>query len=241
MDDAALGRAIRSLRHRRGWRQVDLASRCGVGRSLVSDIELGRAARYTFGTIRKVLAALGAELTVGVRWSGPGDLDRLLDRDHAALVRAWAELNESHGWEVWPEASFSVYGERGRIDLLAFHRSTGVLQVAEMKTGLWDLQETLGRLDMKVRLAPRLAADRSWDVRSVVGALVIAEGRTARRRIEEHAVLFRRYAVRGRAAKAFVARPTTDVTGILAFLSLPDSDHRGVRRAGRRRVRRPRA
>ena len=239
MDDAGLGRTLRVLRQRRGWRQVDLADRAGFGRSVISDIEHGRAARHTIGTTRRILRALGAEITIGVRWGGPGDLDRLLDRDHATLVRVWAELNQSRGWETWPEASFSVYGERGRIDLIAFHPPTGVLQVAEMKTGVWDLQEMLGRLDTKIRLAPRLAAERGWVTRRVVGALVIADGRTARRRIAEHAVLFRRYAVRGPAAKAFIARPTDDVTGILTFVSLPHSTHRGVRRAGQRRVRRP--
>lgn len=239
MDDTGLGRAIRILRQRRSWRQVDLADRAGLGRSVISDIERGRAARHTIQTTRTILRALGAEITIGVRWGGPGDLDRLLDRDHAALVRAWAELNEAHGWEVWPEASYSVYGERGRVDLMAFHAATGVLQVAEMKTGVWDVQETLGRLDTKIRLAPRIAGERGWVVRRIVGALVIAEGRTARRRIEEHAVLFRRYAARSTRAKAFIACPTDDVTGILAFLSLPHSAQRGLRRAGQRRVRRP--
>jgi hypothetical protein len=217
--------------------QVDLAARCGLGRSAISDIERGHADRYTFGAIRGVLRALDADVTFSVRWGGPGDLDRLLDRDHAALVRTWAELHQAHGWEIWPEASCSVHGERGRIDLLGFHPPTGLLEVAEMKTGLWDIQDTIGRLDTKIRLAPRLAKDRSWIVRRVVGALVIGEGRTARRRIEEHAVLFARYAVRGRAAKAFVKAPTPDATGLLAFVPLPPANHARLRRGGQRRVR----
>jgi transcriptional regulator with XRE-family HTH domain len=245
MEDARLGRTIRVLRQRRGWRQVDLASRCKLGRSAISNIERGHADRYTVGSIRDVLRALGADSTISVRWGGPGDLDRLLDRDHAALVRTWAELHAAHGWEIWPEASFSVYGERGRVDLLAFHPPTGVLEVAEMKTGIWDLQDTIGRLDTKVRLAPRLAAGRGWAVGQVVGALVIAEGRTARRRFEEHAVLFAPYAVRGRAAKAFVKSPTPGATGLLAFVSMPNSNHAGRRHARTtesaptRRLRRP--
>jgi transcriptional regulator with XRE-family HTH domain len=237
MDDPKLGRTIRVLRQRRGWRQIDLAGRCGVGRSAVSDIERGHAARYTIRAIRRLLRALGADVALGVRWGGPGDLERLLDRDHAALVRAWAELHEAGGWQVWPEASYSIYGERGRIDLLAFHPPTGVLEVAEMKTGLWDLQDTLGRLDAKIRLARQIGTGRGWMVRHVVGALVIAEGRTARRRIENHAILFARYQVRGRAAKAFLASPTLDATGLLVFISLPNSNQVGVRRAGQRRVR----
>ena len=216
---------------------MDLAARCGLGRSAISDIERGHADRYTLGAIRHALQALDADAAVSVRWGGPGDLDRLLDRDHATLVRTWAELHEARGWEIWPEASFSVYGERGRVDLLAFHAPTGVLEVAEMKTGLWDINETLGRLDAKVRLAPRLAKERGWNVQKVVGALVIAEGRTARRRIEEHVVLFARYALRSHAARAFVAAPTPDASGLLAFVTLPNSNQAGLRRAGQRRVR----
>ena len=209
-----------------------------MSRAAVSDIERGRMDRYTIASVRRVLRALEADGEMTVRWGGPGDLDRLLDRDHALLVRAWAETHRRHGWEVWPEASYSVYGERGRIDLLAFHPPTGTLEVAEMKTGLWDLQDTLGRLDAKVRLARGVAAERGWDVRGVVGALVIAEGRTARRRIAEHAVLFGGYEVRGRAARAFVRRPRGGVRGLLTFVTLPDSNHGRLRRAGQRSVRR---
>jgi transcriptional regulator with XRE-family HTH domain len=238
MDDARLGRTIRVLRQRRGWRQQDLGSRCGLSRSAISDIERGRMDRYTIASVRAVLRALDAEGELTVRWGAPGDLDSLLDRDHALLVRTWAEAHRRHGWEVWPEASYSVYGERGRIDLLAFHPATGILEVAEMKTGIWDLQETLGRLDSKVRLARGVAAERGWDVRGVVGALVISDGRTARRRIAEHAVLFGRYATRGQAARAFVRQPRGDVRGLLAFVSLPDSNHARSRRAGQRSIRR---
>lgn len=237
MDDARLGRTIRVLRQRRGWRQEDLGRRCGLSRSAISDIERGRADRYTIASIRQVLRALDADGELAVRWGAPGDLDRLLDRDHALLVRTWAEAHRRHGWEVWPEASFSVYGERGRIDLLAFHPPTGILEVSEMKTGIWDVQDTIGRLDVKVRLARGVAAERGWDVRDVVGALVVAEGRTARRRISEHAVLFDGYEIRGRAARAFVRRPRAAVRGLLAFVSLPDSNQDRSRRAGQRSVR----
>jgi len=237
MDDARIGRTIRVLRQRRGWRQVDLAARSGLSRSAVSDIERGRIGRYTISSVRRLLRALEADGELAVRWGAPGDLDRLLDRDHALLVQAWADLHRRHGWQVWPEASFSVYGERGRIDLLAFHPPTGVLVVSEMKTGLWNLQDTLGRLDAKVRLARSVAAERGWEVRRVVGALIVAEGRTARRRVAEHAALFAGYETRGRAARAFVRGPRAAVRGLLAFVTLPNSNHGRSRRAGQRSVR----
>jgi transcriptional regulator with XRE-family HTH domain len=237
MDDARIGRTIRALRQRRGWRQTDLAARADVSRSAISSIERGRVERYTLATVRAVMRALNASVELYAMWGGHGELDRLLDADHARLVQEWADRHRRAGWEVWPEASYSIFGERGRIDLLAFHPPTGVLVVSECKTGIWDVQDTIGRLDVKVRLAPTVTKERGWDVRRVIGALVIAEGRTARRRVAQHELLFGRYDLRGWAAHAFVRDPGDGGTGILTFVVLPHANQDGLRRAGQRRVR----
>jgi transcriptional regulator with XRE-family HTH domain len=237
MDDGRIGRAIRALRHRRGWRQVDLAQRAGISQSAVSDIERGRIDRYTLRHIRRLLVELDAACDVTVLWGGRGQLDRLLDQDHARLTEAWASLHARLGWQVWAEASFSVYGERGRIDLLAYHARTGTLEVVECKTIVADIQDLLGRLDAKVRLAPTIAAGRGWRVRRVVPSLVIADGRTAHRRTAEHRQLFSRFDLRGRAARAFVRDPRRQGSGLLAFVPLPRTNHGGLGRAGQQRVR----
>ena len=237
MDDARIGRTIRALRQRRGWRQTDLAARAGVSRSAISNIERGRVERYALATVRAVMRALNASVELYAMWGGHGELDRLLDADHARLVQEWADRHRRAGWEVWPEASYSIFGERGRIDLLAFHPPTGVLVVSECKTGIWDVQDTIGRLDVKVRLAPTVTKERGWDVRRVIGALVIAEGRTVRRRVAQHELLFGRYDLRGWAAHAFVRDPGDGGTGILTFVVLPHANQDGLRRAGQRRVR----
>jgi transcriptional regulator with XRE-family HTH domain len=237
MDDGRIGRGIRALRHRRGWRQVDLALRAGVSQSAISDMERGRIERYALHRVRRVLRVIDATCDVTVLWGGRGDFDRLLDRDHARLTETWASLHGRLGWAVWAEASFSVYGERGRIDLLAYHASTGTLEVVECKTGIWDVQETLGRLDAKARLAPRIAATRGWRVRRVVSALVVADGRTAYRRIADHRQLFARFDLRGRSARAFVRDPRRPANGLLAFIPLPPTKQGGLGRAGGRRVR----
>jgi transcriptional regulator with XRE-family HTH domain len=200
MDDARIGRTVRILRQRRGWRQRDLGLHAGISKAAISDIERGRVDRYTLATIRRVLRSLSATVELYATWGGAGDLDRLLDADHALVVELWAGRHQAAGWELLPEASYSIFGERGRIDLLAFHPTTGVLEVAECKTGIWDVQDTIGRLDAKVRLARRVAAERGWRVSRVVPALVIAEGRTARRRIAQHSSLFGRFECRGHSA-----------------------------------------
>jgi len=240
MDDQRIGRILVILRQRRGWRQADLASGSGVSQSAISDIERGRIDRYTLRTVRAVLGAVDGTAVLDVIWGSRGDLDRLLDADHARLMQLWAHGHRQAGWDVWNEASYSIYGERGRIDQLAFHAPTGVLEVTEAKTGIWDVQETLGRLDAKVRLAPTVAAERGWRIRRVVGALVIADGRTVRRRVSQHKMLFARYEVRGRSAHAFVRDPRRAAEGLLVFVPLPTTNHRDLRRAGQRRVRRPR-
>jgi transcriptional regulator with XRE-family HTH domain len=239
MDDHRIGRIILVLRQRRGWRQQDLAMRAGVSQSAISDMERGRLDRYTVQIIRRVLRALDSTVALEPIWGGRGDLDRLLDADHARLMQAWADRHLRAGWDVWNEASYSIYGERGRIDQLAYHPATRVLEVDEIKTGIWDVQETLGRLDVKVRLAPQVAAQRSWKAHRVIGALVVMDGTTARRRIREHEHLFARYSLRGLAANAWVRDPRGSADGMLVFVSLPPTNRGGLRRAGQRRVRLP--
>jgi transcriptional regulator with XRE-family HTH domain len=58
MDDQRLGRAIRALRHRLSWRQVDLGHRAGVSQDLISLVERGRLDAMPLRTIRAVAAAL---------------------------------------------------------------------------------------------------------------------------------------------------------------------------------------
>src|SRR5688572_26850879 len=59
-----------------------------------------------------------------VRWQG-GDLGRLLSARHSAMHEAMAQFLLALGsWVGEPEVSFSVYGERGVIDVLAWHPSS---------------------------------------------------------------------------------------------------------------------
>lgn len=237
VDDQRIGRAILVLRQRRGWRQIDLAARADVSQSAISDMERGRIDRYTIATVRRTLRALDTSADLHPMWGGPGGLDRLLDADHARLMTIWAQRHARAGWVAWTEASYNVYGERGRIDMLAFHAPTATLEVVEGKTGIWDLGDTLGRLDVKVRLAARIAATRGWRPRKVVAALVVAEGSTARRRVADHAALFADFSTRAPTVRAFIRDPRIPVNALLAFVPLPRTNQDGRRRAGQQRVR----
>ena len=112
--------------------------------------------------IERVCGALGADIDVRVRWRGEA-LDRLLDDSHALLVDRTVELLRDAAWDVALEATFNVYGERGSVDILAWHARTSSLAVIEDKSVIADTQGTLLPLDRKVRLGKAIARDRGWD------------------------------------------------------------------------------
>lgn len=190
----------------------------------------------TIGTVERVIAALQASVDLTVRWEGAA-LDRTLDSAHAHLQEWVARELNALGWLVRVEVSFNHYGDRGRVDVLAFHPVTRVLLVVEVKTAFGDLQDTIGRLDVKVRLGSTIALEVGWtDVAAVVPMLVVADARSARRLVAAHASLFARYSVRGRQARAWLRRPGLPApVGLLRFVNLQDSH--GVTTTRDRRVR----
>lgn len=232
-------RAVRFLRLRRGWPQRVLGDRAGVSRELVSRLERGDLNGMTLGSVDRIAAALGASVTVQLRWQGE-QLDRLIDAAHASIEQAVAELLTSLGWTVRVEVSFNHFGDRGRVDILAFHPILRILLIVEIKSALGDLQETLGRLDVKVRLGPVIARELGWEAPvGVVPALVIGDSRGARRTVANHPALFAAFAPRGRAALAWLRQPKRPApSGLLWFASGPDS-HQATIRRGRRVSKRP--
>ena len=235
MDDARFGRAIRALRLRRGWRQRDLAAACGVSQQLISSVERGHSASLSLATLRRVASAAGMRLTLRAEWRG-GELDRLLDADHAALQAAARRWLGRLGWQVGVEVTFSRYGERGSVDLLAFHAQSGTLLVVEIKTIVADMQALLRGIDTKTRLARTIARERNWQAAVVVPCLLLAEGTTNRRRTAEAASLLARFSVRAGPARAWLRR-LGPADGLLLFQTSPPTSPRGGRRAGRQRMR----
>lgn len=218
MDDAALGAAIRALRHRRGWRQVDLARRAAVSGSLVVLVEAGRLERVSSRAVRKVAAALDLRLGWDVGFRG-AELARLRDQDHAGLGEIVSRLLERLGWIILPEVSFNHFGERGRIDLLAYQAATRTLLIIELKTVIVDVQATLGAISIKERVAPHVVQDLGWHPAVIASALVVRSGTTNRRRLAEHARLFAQFTLRGRAASTWLRRPTGAPDGLLLWLT----------------------
>jgi transcriptional regulator with XRE-family HTH domain len=220
-----LSRSIRFLRISRGWRQQDLADRASVSREMVSRLERGRVETLTLRVIDRLAAALEAGVNVDVRWQG-AQLDRLLDAGHAVIQEQAVKGLRDFGWPTHAEVSFNWYGDRGRCDAVAFHPPTRTLLIVEVKTQIGDIQDLLGRLDVKVRLGSQIAAQLGHPAPTrVVPCLVVADTSTSRRVVATHASLFARFTHRGRAAHRWLADPTVsdDVKGLLWFLSLPNS------------------
>jgi len=162
MDDIPLGSVIKTLRCRRGWTQVQLASAARLSPAAISRLEHSRIDATTFVVLRRVFNAMDARIDLVPRWRG-GDLDRLVDARHAGmvetLVRRLASLPD---WIVQPEVTFSIYGERGSIDVIAWHPGQRALLIIEVKSAIEDVGGLVRQVDRYRRLARDIARDRHW-------------------------------------------------------------------------------
>lgn len=240
MDVTRLGSVFRAVRIRKGWRQVDVARSAGVSQPMISRIERGHVRHVSLAVLLQVAAALEVRVDVVPRWRG-GDLDRMLNAGHAALHQRVARLFAGTDWLVVPETTFAIYGERGVIDILAFHPPTGALLVVELKSEIVDVQQLMAAVDRYRRLVPRVARERGWHVRSVSVWAAVRDTKTNRRRAAEHAAVLRvAFPHDGRSVRRWLRAPS----GTLAALSfIADGAVRpgaasssGVRRVRRRRA-----
>jgi hypothetical protein len=158
-------------------------------------------------------------------------------------------LLKAAGWHVQPEVSYSIFGERGSIDLLAWHSLTGVLLVIEVKTDLVSLEETQRKHDEKTRLARQIAAEQvGWKAivaeqvgrtaTAVARLLILPDTTTSRRRVGRHAsVIDGAYPLQGREVRHWLAEPSGRMAGLL-FIAPANPSAYGTRPAiGRKRIR----
>jgi transcriptional regulator with XRE-family HTH domain len=106
-----------------------VAERAHVSAALVSLLERGHIGSVSVNALRRIGAVIDVRIDIVPRWRA-GELDRLLNARHSALGEAVAGwLSHLGGWIIAPEVSFAVDGERGWIDLLAWHAETRTLLV----------------------------------------------------------------------------------------------------------------
>jgi len=224
MDDLRVGAAIRAVRIRRGWRQADVAQRAGSSVTAVSRVERGQLDGMPLATLRRIAAALDIRVDLVPRWRG-ADLDRLLNAGHAEMHEWLAHyFDRLPGWVCAPEVSFAVFGERGVIDILAWHPGRRALLIIELKTDIVDVNDLIGSADRRTRLARTIVADRGWDPATVSVWVVVAPSRTNRRRVVAHKAMLRAaFPTDGRGIRAWLLDPR----GRVAALSFWPDSHAG--------------
>lgn len=240
MDDIRVGRLLRALRRRRGWTQTELANRAGVSQQAISLVERGHGSSLSGRTMRRIFAALDARWEPTISWRG-GALDRLLDEDHSRLVAATVARLGALGWSVDVEVTYSAFGERGSIDVLAARSATGAVVSIEVKSELTSIEATLRKMDEKSRLVRRVVCQNRYGFEPVaVGSLLVLPATdSSRRRLRASAiVLDAGLPVRGHAVRRWLIEPQGSLHGVWL---LADTNPGGGTRArgGPSRVRRP--
>jgi hypothetical protein len=184
-------------------------------------MERGHLGTMRLDDIRRVAGALDIRIDIYGRWRA-GDLDRLLNAGHSELhelVARWF-ADTLPEWVLAPEVSFSIYGERGVIDILAWHEPTRSLLVIELKTAIVDINELLGTFDRKKRLAAEVARQRGWDPLSVSAWLIVSDTRTNRRRLDAHMAVIRNALPAGTwAIRRWLRRPAGRVAAVSIWKS----------------------
>jgi transcriptional regulator with XRE-family HTH domain len=223
--DEQVGRLLAVIRVHLGLRQVDVARLAGVDQKVVSLLESGQIERVSVERFRRVCAALQIEPTTELRWRG-GLADRLIDRDHARIVESVVAELIRLGWDAYPEFTFNVYGERGSVDVLAWHPARRALLLVEVKTRLTDLQQLLMSMSRKVRLVPGVAAEeRGWQRLALGHIIVLPASRANRSTTARHAATFAAtFPAQTAAVRAWLRAPSGDLAG-LWFLALRREAH----------------
>lgn len=224
-DDDRLALASRALRRRRRFTQTRLAEP-GRSRHLQRLLESGHAGRLQLDDIRSHFAKLGATVRITAWWDG-ASLDRLIDARHAGVVEASVRAFQRYEWPVATEGSFSEYGERGSIDILAARQDRGIVVVGEAKSAWGSIEETLRALDIKVRLAPTIAKHRlGWVPTTVAVLLIFPEDPTARRIARQHnATLGVAFPARNREIRRWLRQPVGPLRGLWFLSDVHEIDH----------------
>ncbi|HEY7023459.1 MAG TPA: hypothetical protein VH371_00715 [Candidatus Limnocylindrales bacterium] len=214
-DDERLAQTVRLIRHRLGLTQVQLASAAAVPLNDIKAIEGSRAGGVALERLRRVMEAQGGRARLVTWWNGAA-ADRLLDERHAALVESCVSVFRARGWRADVEVSFSEFGERGSIDVLATNEAFRAVAVCEVKSVFGSLEETNRTLDAKERLAPTIVWRRLGWRPSIVGRLLILPRTTAARNViaAHSATMASIYPARGREVRTWLREPSGSVRAI---------------------------
>jgi hypothetical protein len=173
----------------------------------VSNVERGHIARSTLTTVRAMFEALDARLQLVPRWRG-AELERLIDADHARIVKQVVRRLQILGWSPLVEVTYSEFGERGSIDVLALLPQKRAALVIEVKSDLSSEEAVARKLDEKGRLAPTIVRRRTgWSPSTLGTVLVFPESPRLRRRLASSASLAQMFPIASRQLAAWLRNP----------------------------------
>jgi transcriptional regulator with XRE-family HTH domain len=232
VNDREFGRGLRAARLAIGKRQVDASAEAGISQSSWSRLEDGELGKHSVDTIRAAVAAVDGHLNLDFRWHGAA-IDRLLDERHAAIAEVLSGSLRPLGWETHLEVTYSSWGERGSIDILALRRDIGVCLVIELKSEVASLEYLVRPLDVKARLAQQIVFERfGWRPRTVGRLVVLLETSTNRRRVSKLAsALDAAFPARGAVVRSWLRSPAGPMSGLLfqSVTHAPNASQRAVR------------
>ena len=225
-DDERVAQLLRTIRRRVPCTQAQLSELSGVPREDLIRIERGDAGGVRLDRTRQVFAALGGRARLTVWWNGAA-ADRLLDERHAGIVERGLRVYVRYSWQTAVEVTYSEWGERGSIDLLAGHQPTRSAVVNEIKTTFGSLEETNRLLDVKIRLAPALVEERlGWRPLTVSRILIVPADDTLRRVVARHAATMdTAYPARSREVRAWIRQPSGTLRGIWFLSEVANGDN----------------
>jgi transcriptional regulator with XRE-family HTH domain len=231
MDGRRVGRVLRAVRLHRRLRQIDVALAAGVSQSVVSRAELARLHRVSVREIDQIAQVLDVSIFIDAKWNA-GNVDRLIDRSHASIVEFVVQELRGLGWEVIVEYGFNHYGDRGSVDVLAWHPATRTLLIIEVKSILTDLQAAFTSLATKVRVVPMLARrEFGWEIASVGRLLVMPGSKANRSVVANHAATFGTlFPRRMPSLRSWLRRPDGAVAGLWFLSTSPGGTPTNVRR-----------
>lgn len=217
VDDTVQGRICRALRRRLRLTQRELGKRAGLSQQAVSLVERGHGSHLSGAAMRRLFGVLDARWTPTISWRG-GDLDRLVDARHARVAGVVVGLLRGLGWRVEVEVTYSAFGERGSIDILAWWPPARIALVVEIKSELVSVEATVRKLDEKVRQAIETIVETRFGERpsAVARLVVLPDSTTERRRVARaDSVLAAALPARGTVLRRWLRHPAGPIRGIL--------------------------
>lgn len=167
-----LARACRDTRLALGMTQQAVASRAGVTRSYIAQLERGNA-NPSIRRVEAIAQALGLEVDLAIHRPTIIGGPRVRDAVHARCSAYVGRRLRSLGLEVAREVEIVHGRSHGWIDLLAYDPRTRTLLVIEVKTRLDDLGAVERQLGWYERAAWDRARELGWEPRRIRSWLLV--------------------------------------------------------------------